>query len=429
MFVRSTFDAPRMIKQKPELKDKTIDRLLKVISKISEEGFRLRAVPSLLSLVLIVHPLFLSEATTIRMYLMMTTVLFAFILCMENEPETIHHYLYLGCVTVVGLLTHYHFWLWIAFFSLLQLIHYACQKKWAELFRYCLTMAGSLLAVSVLFPQWIKNIFQDTETKGYSSFQKLVSGWSVQDLKAAWRALGTLINMENTVVAAVLFALVFFAYLVISKNQTAVKSAVCRVIISTLALSLIVIHTQPTEEERYLWMPFLLLFFSFLDMLFFLILQLFRRTGKEKYSVAVTMSVIILLLCGNVYFSFAENSGNIRYLKNRPTSQHKAIQAERDIPWLVFWNPQSPDWVLKCSLYDFQIPEKVKKIDIEQEAYPDNTLRDEEVVIVYTNENVKSIDDCCKYIAESSGKTAGAVNKIGSSYSMSVYKVELLAQN
>lgn len=37
MFVMSTFDAPRMIKQKPELKDKTIDRLLKVISKISEE--------------------------------------------------------------------------------------------------------------------------------------------------------------------------------------------------------------------------------------------------------------------------------------------------------------------------------------------------------------------------------------------------------
>lgn len=38
MFVMSTFDAPRMIKQKPELKDKTIDRLLKVISKISEDS-------------------------------------------------------------------------------------------------------------------------------------------------------------------------------------------------------------------------------------------------------------------------------------------------------------------------------------------------------------------------------------------------------
>ena len=103
--------------------------------------------------------------------------------------------------------------------------------------------------------------------------------------------------------------------------------------------------------------------------------------------------------------------------------EHQAIKAENDHPWIVFHD--STNWVFLCSMYDFTIPDKVKRVNLNEEGQYDEVIQNASEVIVYTIDNSKSIEDCIKYIEQSCNKRACAYEKISKSYAMSVYKIRL----
>lgn len=117
------------------------------------------------------------------------------------------------------------------------------------------------------------------------------------------------------------------------------------------------------------------------------------------------------------------NPDNIVYLRNRSTEEYKVIKESANMPWIVFEN--TVDWSFLCSMYDFTIPQRVKRCGNISMASYDEIIQNANEVIIYTNDSNNSIEECLLYITNSCTKSVSLYKKISKSYSFSVYKVIL----
>lgn len=380
-----------------------------------------------LSMVCLLHPVVISEALTIRMYLMFTLAQVMILVIVKEDDLTIKSYVKLGAIALFGILTHFYFWIWMAFFSLFYLAYILLKKEDERRINravsYVITMLVALGIATMLFPNWVTNIFGNTNSKGYVSIQKIfISGDLGSDIsQAAYVITGYLTTKRNIVVPIAVFLIVMIIYIIRKDNKPIVWLSIS----SSIVYSIFVIHTQPSVEGRYLWSAAILILIAFLimlrDDLSFLIIKL--NIINKSY---IATGIMMILLIFDVLLIFSDDYKNIQYLKRRTTEEYQAIRKENRSPWIVFHD--SPDWVFLCSMYDFTIPDQVKRVNTDEIGQYDEIIQNATEVIVYTIVDNKSIENCIKYIEESSDKKVNNCEKISDSYAMSVYKMGLEVQ-
>lgn len=385
-----------------------------------------KSLTIVLSMVCLLHPTVLSEALTIRMYLMFTLAQVMMLLAVKENDFSGKSYVKLGLAALFGILTHFYFWIWLAFFSAFYVISILAEKghdhRMKKAVGYAAVMLLSLGAATVLFPNWFINIFANTSSKGHSSVQKIFAGG---DLGAeTGQAVRTIISHltagNNLVIPVMVFSAAAVIYIIQKKQEAVVWLSV----LSSAAYSVFVIHTQPSVEGRYLWSSAILILIAFLmmlrDDLEFLISKIPISKIDVPSAVAGIMASFMLV---NLILSFRNDCKNIQYLKARTADEYQAVKREHDNPWIVFHD--NTDWVFLCSMYDFTIPALVKRVNLDESGQYDEIIQNASELIIYTTDNKKSVEDCVKYIEQSCDKKAGGFEKISKSFAMSVYKINL----
>lgn len=347
-----------------------------------------------------------------------------FLVVLDKDDMCLKRMIGLFAATTAGLLTHFYFWIWLGIFSFGYLLYLLFavplpKGKIKAVGLYIITMIASLGGATLLFPNWYQNIFLNKATKGNSSLMKI---FRVDNLLSDF---GTAISVtcrnlvadSGTTGALILFLLVTILY--ISKKKCNYKLVLTA--ISSIVYAVFVIHTQPTSEERYLWSSTILLFVVFVSMLMDIIYFLESKVlSTWKRSLGYCLAV---LLATNAFFSIGKESESSSYLKIRSKQEKEMIQAENDCPWIVFYN--GTDWVFLCSMYDFTIPQSVKRERTDAQGSYDEMIQDAEKIVIYTDVEQKSIEHCIVYIEDSCSKKVDGYEQIGKSYKMTVYRLHL----
>lgn len=328
----------------------------------------------------------------------------------------------LSATAAAGLLTHFYYWIWLALFSACYLTYLAVtiptwKNKFNAVGRYIGAMLSALLCMTAVFPNWYTNIFINTSTKGYSSLAKIFSGSNLWEefLKAIKVSSRFFMADSGTAGALALFLLILIIYKSLGKGDY----KLWLMIISSVCYAVFVTHTQPTSEGRYLWSSSLILYIAFLYML----MEIFRFTGEKiqcNWQRVLSFCIAVLLIL-NVCTSL--NTENIQYLRNRSVQQEKAIKAETDCPWIVFYD--HIDWKFMCTAFDLMIPQYFKRVRTEVQGAYDEIIQEAEKIIVYTDYSIKPIEECMQYIMDSCNREIKDYEQIGISHSMYVYRINL----
>jgi len=383
-------------------------------------------VSGLTTSVCLVHPLFLSEITTIRMYLLFSLFQVLFIIAVIKNENDVKSFLRIGLVAVLGLLTHYHFWIWIGFFSVLYLLSIIMREqrfKIKKCILFIITMICSLGITTIIFPFWIRNVLLDTSTKGYSSFTSLSMNWGFsKDIIGAVSAITSLLAHSLRISVVVLFVVTAAAYLIITKKRN--KNIVIITGLSCLLLSIVIQHSQPTVEKRYLWpssLIFLIIFFvSLMGVLEYIIST--RRIENKALKKALSVIILFCFFILNLNNSFKNDFSRLsQYVRYRSVEEHDNILAEDNNPWIVFYNNEN--WRLYCSMFDFSIPGQIKRVRDNDSVKPDSVLRNSDDVIIFVDNKTESIVRYLDYIEGCAGKQVKDYDRISHGYALIVYKI------
>ena len=371
--------------------------------------------------VILLHPLVLSEALTIRMYLMFSLAQMTFLTVLDKDDMCPKRVAGLSLTAMAGMLTHYYFWIWLGLFSIGYLIYLAVtipvlHNKLKAAGIYIGAMLLSLAGTTLLFPKWIKNIFFDAGTKGHSSLLKILTGGGGL-LKEFWTSVAntcTQLTTENGVTVPLIFLfIVLILYFFARKGNYKIWLMMA----SGILYAVFITHTQPTAEGRYLWSSSVLLLIAFVYMLTEVICFMYNKALRHRKRVLVCC--LAVFLAADVYKFMDTN--NISYLQWRPKEQAQAVKAEVDCPWIVFYN--DIDWILMCSMMDFTTPKAIKRVGTQTPGTYDKLIQETDHVIVYTNESAKNIDQCLQYLKDSCDKEIDSYERISDNYLMSVYRV------
>lgn len=112
---------------------------------------------------ILVHSTTLSEALMIRMYLMFSLIPNSFLLVLDKKDMRSGRMILLSLAAMLGLLTHFYYWIWLALFSAAYLVYLAIaipnlKSKLNVMGRYIGAMICALLCVTAIFPNWYTNI-------------------------------------------------------------------------------------------------------------------------------------------------------------------------------------------------------------------------------------------------------------------------------
>lgn len=386
---------------------------------------------SFLAAAILLHPICVSELTVIRMYFMFSLFQFAIIYIISAENMDLKKYIMLAATTTGGLLTHYYFWFWIAFVSIVYLLLSLTEKERCikDVFKYLLSMISALLVTTILFPNWIINVLV-YDYKGRKALKNMIDlkmvGTSISSaLKTVLKIISVKEQFEIPIV--ILFVFVFLYYCVkIEKNN----KIMITIVISSLLHAIFVVQTQPSEEERYLWPSSTVLIFVFIFMATTVINDLVEDVKKGSYKKKVgkilPLLISVLLVCEGINLSC--NIENLYFFRRRSEDEVETLKNNSACPWIVFTDAK--EWTIYWNLYDFLIPDKLKAVSPQEEPVPDDVLAQSNEVIVYTDtkmytDNNKEIEDCIKYIEKSGNKKSLGFEKITTTYNMDVYKVYL----
>lgn len=119
-------------------------------------------------------------------------------------------------------------------------------------------------------------------------------------------------------------------------------------------------------------------------------------------------------------FNLCNTKGHIMYLNYRPVSEKCLLEEKGNIPWIVFYD--STDWVFHCSLYDFTIPEKIKRVSLDSEPEEDDVIKTADEIIIYLDEEQLSIEEAVLFLENSSFKSQCEYEKVGNNYKLSIYR-------
>ena len=369
---------------------------------------------------IVLHPVVLSQATTIRMYMMLVTLIFALMIEAIKREYTFKDFILIASCMLGGLLCHYYFWAWAAIFSAILIIWLISNKKFKSAIAYIFACIIAFAGTIKIYPACLNRTILDTNSKAMSTFNNVFSfNKFFERIKATYRIVLQILCIKSTI-GAVLFVVCVCAIIALYIWKCKEKSMALIMLFSAGSYAVIIGYISIALAERYLWASVTLLLFCIVYMLMWDVKWIYQSKRVFLRPMKILSAMILgLLMIFCICNGLKEE--NIMYLYHRPIEEKVKIEENANKPWLIFSN--YTDWRLHCSYYDFQLAEKVKLIHIDERAQYDSYLSNADEIVVYTYPEEKAIEDCLAFIEEAAGKDDLCYEQIGTSYEMVVYKV------
>ncbi len=339
-------------------------------------------------------PLFFSQLTLIRMYLLVTLLEFVFLwyagsffLEGEGEKKRKFHTGYI-LAGAFGLLTHYLFlpFYGITAFLIFCLILIKARKKLWPFIRLNLV---TLLLSCALDPWWIYRLFRyNLLPRGQGGEER-----SFDLLKILYRTIRTPVTEGFCgrlpfVPALLLVVLIFAAFYAVNvkmafggKDKEGASGSsrgkavlLCYTLfVAADLLYFLAVNLMSDGTGRYVWPPVALwdlLLYGALIQLF--IVLLIKGKGARRLMAAIPALLCGLVLCFNLLSSTEPGGIDSLYADSvEPVLEEKYSQ----IPWVVCRKEHS--WCEEGAAYKFMIPERIAFLSLEEEADGSFTLPEE----------------------------------------------------
>ena len=390
-------------------------------------------------LILILNRVGIDHFSVLRMYMMMLwddLILlflgFGIIKKLEKEKLSIPYFVGLYFVTLIGLLTHYDYWIFYAITAtancifLLVKIILSIRKKEKKVFwspnakafyLWCLTFGLALFTVDRLFPYWKWNLHKG---KGASALATLsgISREKIDNILWGYRSLSEFVfgkYLPWILGAVICFAVVIAALILLKKQK---KDYPFLFLLLSLVISqlyqIAVCFTLPDQrEDRYLWAGFVV-FELCMAYSIFVILETALKNIKIRIVAGILICVCFLVL--NILN--IDGGRNVAYLFYEDKDV-AVLNEHKDIPWVVY-GPICGVY----SYYDWLIPDRIcfvspDKTDADRESLSELAKYDS--FILYAHEAYE--EDAVEFINEINGTDFDS-DYLTKSTNLSVYLVK-----
>ena len=326
----------------------------------------------------IVNRLVIEQATTLRMYMMLLWAQVLLLLVGIRILESVWKnklsplsFIGLYLISVIGFLTHYHFWVFYAmtaaFFCVWLSVMAVKRRGWMFwrsiefgcVLIWCVDFVLALFSTILIFPYCRWNLNQG---KGQTALHSLFdfSPLKLEHIVWGYERLSGAVFGENVSVAAglsLIFGCIIGGGILLYKNKE--KKLLTELVLTVLILQgyqLAVCFTLPDgREERYLWGEFTLMMFCMVWGGILLLRFGFSKIDEGKirrFSIYVTSVILsVCILTGELII--IDGGRGITYLFQEERNVD-VLKAHEDIPWIVY----GPT-VGAFSYYDWLIPQKI----------------------------------------------------------------------
>lgn len=374
----------------------------------------------------ITNRLVMEQATMLRMYLMLLLLelllLFQAVMVLRDArkgklcPGT---FVGLFLVSLAGLLTHYHFWLFYALTAALfclWLLLLAIRRKTGKFFRQpevkCIlawvgNFAASLLATISLFPYCKWNL---NRGKGEMALHSVFvfSAEKIQHILWGYRRLSIALFGEKIPVIlglVILFGCIVGGAVILYRQKETFKlTGLLLVVLVAQAYQLAVCFTLPdVEEERYIWGSITIMLLCMTWSAILLLQRFFAAVRKENgvLGKGIRTGIVAVLTLGILVgeMKLFDHGNGVAYL-SYPGKDVDILREYSEIPWVVY----GPT-VGVYSYYDWLIPEKICFVTVDQTQEDADTLAglagdDSFILYIYADYYA----DALKFIGQETGK-------------------------
>lgn len=201
------------------------------------------------TLLVMLHPCMIAQATFIRMYQMFTFIIVVFMLLMRSERlKSTKYRLIMGVILAIGCLIHYHFWIYVIAFSGFYGLALLVKKEYKQIFYYIQTCIIGLLITTICYPVWVIFLFSG---KGELSINNLFNlSTLLKDAKMGINAVISFVFGESVYFGGVMLCGLIIVFMCIEH----LKNYKFYVIAGATILYICVIsHSVGGVLERYYW--------------------------------------------------------------------------------------------------------------------------------------------------------------------------------
>lgn len=395
-----------------------------------------RGIASLFTIAISFHPLLLSQMTAIRMYCpFLVFVFFSYLLVVNLNLEEKNKWYHWGGIWLVvtgGLLTHYHYWLFIAMLSGFYCLYLMLKRKWRMLLPYVGCMLLTLLTATAVFPQWMQNIRVGHGGAGLAKmFDFSMLGKEVLFMLEKTAYLLSTDTCHWVLVTGI--SLIIFGVFVWNYRKKTIFPKVFIGVLAAVFTIFLIGHTVGEWSARYFWSPVTLLFMLLLYM-FYMDLRCLAEwvvSRKKKDTFDITKVYGRVLAAGAVCLLaidallVSSDIENIMYLANRPAETRDTLKEYADVPWMIYTDTaeNTLNFKLYCSFFDFMIPEKICRIGSDDLPKEDEVLKEADEMLLYIDESDMELEHALKYINSCKGADRAEYEYLAESTYCTVYRI------
>lgn len=357
-------------------------------------------------MIYVVNKSTLSAMTVIRMYMMMTFFLAAFvyinILITEKNKENIKLYIWLALVTAGGFLTQYYFALFGIMFFIIEAVYDGINRRYKEILLYLGAMFLSVAVSTVLWNFWIEAILKrfisssmtNRSLNVFSNIPLMLDGLVIMQMSVfQW-------GYKIAEWAVPILIAVFLAVPGIKKQYPKLKELVVKMTVTAVMYAGIVRYISPVNSTRYYY-PVDMLEILMVVMCVYSLASLFQKQ-------IINIVAEVILLVGSILISV--NGFGIDYYGSGKEydEQLATLEAYGQIPYIIVGGE-----VIEVSgaLSDFLTASNIIRITDNYYANGAEVLDNADKFIIVTRGNEdgssESVDSGLYYYIASTGRFAG----------------------
>ena len=348
----------------------------------------------------------ISAMTVIRMYMMMTFFLAAFvyvnILIMDREKRNIRLYLWLAVITAGGFMTQYYFALFGILFYVAEAVYDLINKRYKDILFYLGAMILAVLISTLLWNFWIEAILKrfisssmtDRSINVFSNIPLMLDGLVIMQMSVfqwGYKAAEWIVPI---------LIVVFLAVPGIKKQYPTLKELVVKMAVTAVMYAGIVRYISPVNSTRYYY-PVDMLEILVVVMCVYSFAALFKRQ-------LVNIAAEVVMIAGSIAISM--NGFGIDYYGSGSLydEQLAVLEEYGRIPYIIVGGEIIE---VSGSLSDFLIASDVIRVTEQFEANGAEVLKDARqfIIIAEGDDNGESERADCGlyYYISSTGKFAG----------------------
>lgn len=350
-----------------------------------------------------------------RMYsmLLFITTLFNYIVLKNIEKYSITAYMQLYVVVVIGALTQYYFIFSAFFISLVLTIMLIIDKRYKEVFLYCITMLLDGLTAVAIFPDMIYQLFAggNGEEAWANMFEKNI----FEQLKAFIALIdaqlfgGLLVPVVIILILAFLIDIIkngrdkrLITYKKYEKYQYQIM------VISSILFVVFVAKSALYNQDRYVAPIYGVMLIVIYSLIYKVLFSLIKNE-----SMAAILNVFVIVMVTGVCLAKADWG----YVQRENTSFDYAKSNFEDAEAIVFWEGKGSEFRILTSYLEVSECEKAKyfKMDSSSDFTKEVNLKDlpKEIVLVTAVDESEKILQL--FLSEDNGYTL--VNSFDKGYS------------